>query len=277
MSVAVAISPTDLEFVCSLVHQRSAIVLDTRKEYLVLARLEPVARDAGLGGITELVTQLRAGAAGLAERVVDALTTNETSWFRDLRPFEVLREHVLPAVVAARAGDRKLRIWSAASSSGQELYSVAMLLREHFPSVLEWDLALLGTDISPTAVARAREGRYSQIEINRGLPSASLVRHFERSGAGWRVRDEVRAMTQFRPMNLAAPWAGVPPCDVVFLRNVLIYFDAPTKARIFDQVQRVLRPDGYLFLGAAETPPRDDGTWERLPYERAGCYRPNRT
>lgn len=274
MSLAVAISSTDLEYVCTLVHRRSAIKLDSSKEYLILARLDPVARDAGLDGVTELVERLRCGASDLTERVVDALTTNETSWFRDVRPFDVLREHVLPEVVAARQAERKLRIWSAASSSGQELYSIAIILREHFPETTQWDVSLLGTDISTTALGRAADGRYSQIEINRGLPSASLVRHFERAGAGWRVRDEVRSMVQFRRMNLAESWSGVPPCDVVFLRNVLIYFDVETKARIFDQLRKIVRADGYVFLGAAETPPRDERTWDRLPFERAGCYRP---
>ncbi|GIU89044.1 MAG: chemotaxis protein methyltransferase [Acidimicrobiia bacterium] len=262
----------DVEFLCALVHERSAIVLDTRKEYLLRARLEPLARKQGLSGLAELVDRLRADTGRLTDLVVDALTTNETSWFRDVAAFEALRNVVLPKLVERRRSDRQLRIWSAAASTGQELYSVAMVLRDDFPEVLGWDVKLLGTDLSPSALARARAGRYSPIEMNRGLPSAALLRHFERDGFGWRAGEQLRSMVEWREMNLARSWPVLPPFDLVLLRNVLIYFDGTTKQQVFDRMARVLRLNGFLMLGSAETPPREDGRWARVALGAVTLY-----
>ncbi len=266
-----SLAPETFAFVADLVGRRSAIRLDPGKEYLVESRLGPVARERGLG-VDEYVRRLRAAPTedGLAT-VVEALTTNETSWFRDIAPFAALRPHVLPMLRAAGATDR-VRIWSAACSTGQEPYSILMALADGFdvPSV-----EIVATDLNEQVLARAREGAYSQLEINRGLPAAMLVRHFDRVGAHWRVRADLRAKVQFRRHNLLdAPPPG--PFDLVFLRNVLIYFDMPTKRAVLDRIARVLRPGGFLVLGAAETTLGVHDGFERVEAGNAVLHRPLR-
>lgn len=246
---------TDFAFLRALLYDRAAIALGEDKEYLLEARLRPVARDLGLGSVTELLDQLRRASNQTVERrVVNAMTTNETSWFRDVHPFEALRRHVLPERIAHNAARRHLGIWSAACSSGQELYSVAMLLDGNFPELAGWSLDLVGTDLSSEMVERARLGRFSGLEINRGLPAASLVRYFERDGAGHRVREELRRRCRFDTFNLARPWPPMARFDVILLRNVLIYFDIDTKRRVLDWARRQLAPGGYLMLGSGESP-----------------------
>ena len=265
------LAPPDFEYVAQLVRRRSAIVLEPGKEYLVEARLAPLAKELGLGGPTELVAKLRGDSGPLAERVTEAMTTNETSFFRDLQPFDVLRRDVVPDLLERRASSRRLRIWCGASSSGQEPYTIAMVL-DQIPGLAGWDVEMLGTDISPEMVERARAGRYSQLEVNRGLPAPFLVKYFERDGTGYQLKEGIRRMVQYRLLNLAEPWPALGTFDIVFMRNVLIYFDVETKREIFGRIRRVLAPDGYLFLGAAETTVNIDAGFERLPRERAGCY-----
>lgn len=249
-----AVAAADFHFISSLVTQRSAIQLPPDKHYLVESRLVPLARDLGLGSVADLVAQLRrTRSADLETRVVEAMTTNETSWFRDVHPFESLRSVVLPRVLEANRTTRRLRIWSAACSTGQELYSIAMLLDSTFPELAGWDVQLLGTDINGDVVAKAQAGRYSGLEINRGLPAAHLARYFGREGTHFVVDERLRSRCTFRQMNLIAPWQYLPQQDVVFLRNVLIYFDQPTKRSVLENIRRVLSPAGHLFLGAAET------------------------
>jgi chemotaxis protein methyltransferase CheR len=268
-----AVSSTDFDYIRTLVRDRSAIVLEPGKEYLVQARLLPVARKQGIEDIRGLVERLKRGEPVLATQVVEAMTTNETSFFRDVHPFESLREDVLPDLLEKRAATRTLRIWSAAASTGQEAYTIAMTLREHFPQLHAWNVSILGTDLSGEVIERANEGRYAQIEVNRGLPAPMLVKYFERVGPAWRVTAELRRLVEFRQMNLTTAWPVLPRMDVVFLRNVLIYFDTPTKQAVLQRVRQVLAPDGYLFLGAAETTLQFDGLFERVPRARANCYR----
>ena len=267
-----ALAEADFSYVCDLVRRKSAIVLEPGKEYLVEARLSSLARDLGIPTVTDLVYKLRNGAdPRLPDRVTEAMTTNETSFFRDVQPFDVLRNHVLPELVERRRHRRSLSVWCAAASSGQEPYTIAMILHE-FPGLAGWDIRLLGTDISVEMLEKARAGRYSQLEVNRGLPATMLIRHFEKHGTEYEIKPHLRSMVEYKAMNLAAPWGNMPEFDIVFLRNVLIYFDVDTKRDIFGRTKRLLRPDGYLFLGAAETTVNLDDGFERAPYERAGCY-----
>lgn len=269
-----ALNPTDFQFVSTLVRQRSAIVLEPEKSYLLEARLTPLARAEGFASLEALVAQMRAQPFnGLHRKVVEAMTTNETSFFRDLHPFEALRQVVLPEVLKHRQATRTLNIWCAACSSGQEPYTVAMTLLEHFPQLSGWNFRILATDLSGEMVTRSRAGRYGQIEVNRGLPANLLVKWFEKKGMEWQVKPEVQRYCEFREMNLIEPWGQLPVMDVVFLRNVLIYFDVETKRQILGNVRKVLQSWGYLFLGGAETTINLGDTFERVQFDKAGCYR----
>jgi chemotaxis protein methyltransferase CheR len=261
-------------YVRELVHRGAAIVLTPDKEYLVEARLLPLARQAGLASVTEFVEQLRRAPVreGL-QRVVEALTTNETSWFRDHQPFDALRQTVLPQLLQARGTERRVSIWSAASSSGQEPYSIAMICAD-LPFPPGWSYSIHATDISEEMLNRGRAGRYSQLEVNRGLPATSLVRHFQRTGPDWQVSESLRSAVTWQRLNLAAAFPVLPRFDVVFLRNVLIYFDTATKQSILRRVRSVIRPDGYLVLGGAETTIGIDEGWERETVGRASLLRP---
>ncbi|MCU1428757.1 MAG: protein-glutamate O-methyltransferase CheR [Actinomycetia bacterium] len=267
------LATSDFDYVRALVRERSAIVLEPGKEYLVQTRLQPVAQRNGLADIGALVDRLRRGEPALATQVVEAMTTNETSFFRDAHPFEMLRTDVIPTLMESRKTQRALRIWSAASSTGQEAYTIAMTLRESFPQLAGWAVSILGTDLSRDVVEKAKEGRYAQIEVNRGLPAPLLLKYFERAGLAWKVKQELRRAVEFKQMNLIAPWPSIPRMDVVFLRNVLIYFDGDTKRAILANVRRVIAPDGYLFLGAAESTLQYDRTFERIQTARTNCYR----
>lgn len=260
----------DFEFVRRLVHEQSAIAIDEGKQYLVEARLGSLARREGMTSVGSLVGVLRSGAPHLATAVVEAMTTNETSFFRDVHPFEALRTDVIPAILEANGGTR-LEMWSAAASTGQEAYSMAFLVREHFPHIPK--VTILGTDLSHAVLDRARHGRYTQLEVNRGLPASLLIRYFERDGLEWQLDESVRRMVTFRQANLAHSLAGIPMMDVIFLRNVLIYFDAATKRSVLAAVARILRPGGFLFLGGPETTYGIDPSYERLQAGSTVCYR----
>jgi len=224
--------------------------------------------------LQDLVARLRAQPFnGLHQKVVEAMTTNETSFFRDVHPFEALKKAVLPELIKKRATERKLNMWCAASSSGQEPYTMAMILREHFPTLANWTVRFIASDISMEMLERARAGRYSQLELNRGMPAPLLVKYFQRQGMEWQIKEDLRRMVEFRQMNLADTWPSLPEMDLVFMRNVLIYFDVPTKKEILGKVRRLLRPDGYLFLGIAETTLNLDGAFERVQFDKSGCYR----
>lgn len=264
------VSSTDYEFIRKLVHDRSSIALGAGKEYLVDARLGSVAHSEGLGSVGDLVQMLRTGDPHVRDVVVNAMATNETSFFRDVHPFDAMRDTIIPEILGGNGG-RNLALWSAAASTGQEAYSLAMLVREHFPLVP--NATILATDFATDVVARAASGTFTQLEVNRGLPAALLVKNFERDGRDWRVKPAVRSMVTFRQVNLAQPLQGVPAMDVIFLRNVLIYFDLVTKRAVLTEIARRLRPGGYLFLGACETTYGIDDQYERVLVGRTTCYR----
>ncbi|WP_282946616.1 CheR family methyltransferase [Cellulomonas endometrii] len=261
-------------FVADVVRRRSAIQLEAGKEYLVESRLLPIARDAGHAGVDAYIREVRSARreTDLAV-IVEALTTNETSWFRDNTPFSAVRTHIVPALRADRPVLDTVRVWSAACSTGQEPYSLAMTLADVLGPGARFDIT--ATDLSDQVLAKAKSGRYSQLEVNRGLPAPMLVRYFQRAGADWQIADELRRAITFLKHNLLdVPPAG--PFDIVFLRNVLIYFDLETKRSILSRVHRVLKPGGFLVLGAAETTIGVDQDWERMPVERGSVYRPVR-
>ena len=266
------LSSADFAFVSALVRREAAIVLAPGKEYLVEARLIPVARQVGAASVGEFLANLqRRPNPADQRRIIDALTTNETSWFRDREPFSALTDVVLPDLVRTRGTNRNLRLWSAASSSGQEAYSLAITLQENLPA--GWAYEIMGSDISTEMIKRAEAAEYSQVEVNRGLPAAQLVQYFERAGAHWRITPALRRNVSFKLMNLTAPLPSMPPFDVIFLRNVLIYFDVATKKSVLRNVARLLRPDGWLFLGAAETTIGIDDNYERVAAGRTSAYR----
>lgn len=267
------IKPENLIYIREMVRERSAIVLESDKEYLVQSRLEPVAKEAGLSSIDELVGKLRVTHyGGLHKRVVEAMTTNETSFFRDVNPFEALKTAVIPELMTKRASQKKLNIWCGAASSGQEPYTIVMLLREHFPQLSSWTVHFLATDISTEMLDRCRQGRYSQLEVNRGLPAHLLVKYFHKKGMGWQINEELRKAVDFREMNLAGNWLPLAKMDVVFLRNVLIYFDVDTKKKILGKIRQILSSDGYLFLGGAETTMNLDDGFQRKEVGGASAY-----
>ena len=265
----------DFDFLRAFVYANSAIVLDPGKEYLATTRLGPVAEREGLGGIPDLVRSLRNQPPDrLKKRVIDAMTTNETSFFRDLHPFETLRTDIVPRLLAARPpGDRPVTIWSAACSTGQEPFTIAMLLREHFPAL---PVRILASDLSTEVLDRAREGLFSQVEVNRGLPAAKLFKWFDADRRGYRVKPEILRMVEFFQLNLVTPWPFLPQMDVIFLRNVLIYFDADTKRSILARMRRQMG-DGYLVLGGAETTLNLDEHLEIIPGAKSHFYRNRNT
>ncbi len=266
-----------LNYVRNLVRQRAGIVLDEGKDYLIESRLATVAHEMGLASIEDVIARARTPAnTNVESRVVEALTTNETTFFRDMYPFEALRETVIPQLMKARAATRTLRIWSAASSTGQEPYSIAMTLREHFPELKSWRVRILATDLAEGILDRAKLGRYRQIEVNRGLPASLLVKYFTRDGNDWVISPELRAMVDFSAFNLVTDMARYPACDIAFVRNVLIYFDLPTKQAVLRRVREVLAPDGVLFLGGTEGTTLDD-VYERVVADKAAFYRPRKS
>jgi chemotaxis protein methyltransferase CheR len=263
----------DFDDVRRLLQEHSAIALDGSKQYLVETRLAPLLRQRNLNTIGELLAQLRGQADnGLHRQIVEALVTTESSFFRDHHPFEALRKVVLPDLINRRRDERRLDIWCAATAHGQEPYSLALLIREHFPELAGWKVSLLASDISREALAKAREGRYNQIEVNRGLPAALLVRYFVQHGTDWQLQEAVRNMVDFREINLARPWPYLPRMDLVLIRNVMIYFAVETKKAILGQLARLLRPGGYLLLGGAETTINLDDSYRRIESLKSGFY-----
>jgi chemotaxis protein methyltransferase CheR len=267
-----SLTASEFAYISGLVRRDAAIVLEPGKEYLVEARLMPLARQTGAATVSEFVLRAqKKPEPDVHRRIVDALTTNETSFFRDGEPFTAMTTMVLPELVASRAPGRHLRVWSAACSSGQEAYTLAMQLHDTLPN--GWSYEILGTDISTEVLARAEAGRYSQLEVNRGLPAAALVKHFERVGSQWQVAAHLRKNVTFRRLNLAASLPPLGQFDVIFLRNVLIYFDVATKRSVLERAGSVLKPDGWLFLGSAETTIGIDDRFDRVVTGRTSAYR----
>jgi chemotaxis protein methyltransferase CheR len=269
-----AMNSTDLQVVIDLVLRKSGIVLDTSKQYLVEARLSGVVKAGGLPSIGALVAQLNQPNRAVVERlIVDAMTTNETTFYRDILPFEAVRKVILPEIIARRGAERRLAIWCAASSTGQEPYSLAMLIRESFPQLAGWNITFFASDLSRDVLDRARAGRYSQLELNRGLPAALLVKYFKKCGLDWEISPDIRKMIEFKEVNLLEAWPAMPPLDLIFIRNVLIYFGNETKMKVLGRIRGMMHPAGYLFLGGAETTMNLDDKLEYVPVEKTGCYR----
>ncbi len=269
-----AINPTDFDYISKIVKEESAIVLEKGKEYLVESRLMPLVHQEKLESLENLVRKLKAQPRGeLRDTVIEAMTTNETSFFRDIHPFETLKKEIIPDLIEKRKDRKELNIWCGASSSGQECYSLVMTLKNQFPVLDSWKITFAASDISNQMLNRCRSGIYSQLEINRGLPAPLMVKYFNRLGTEWQVKEELRKMIQFRITNLSEKWPFMPPLDLIMMRNVLIYFDVEMKKDILGRVRKLLKPDGYLFLGAAETTLNLDDNFERMPYKQSGCYR----
>jgi chemotaxis protein methyltransferase CheR len=244
----------DFDMFSTLLKQRSGLVLTQDKAYLLESRLMPVARKWNMKGLDELAGTIRTRRdEQLLRDVTEAMTTNESSFFRDQKPFDQFRDVVLPTMLQARSARRTIRIWSAACSSGQEAYSLCMLLLEEAARLQGWRIEIVGTDLSGEMVERAKAGIYTQFEVQRGLPIQLLVKHFKQIGDKWQINDKIRSMVQFREYNLLTDLSSLGQFDVVFCRNVLIYFDQPTKTRVLEGISRVLPPDGILYLGGAET------------------------
>ncbi len=243
----------DYEYLRKFLKERSGLDLSADKQYLVESRLQPLARKAGLGDIPSLVQKIKNGDGKLATDVVEAMTTNETFFFRDKIPFDHLRDTILPALMQSRAARKSLRIWSAAASTGQEAYSIAMCLKEQGTALAGWRIEIVATDLAQEVLEKSKAGIYSQFEVQRGLPIQMLVKYFTQSGDIWQLNGDVRSMVQFRQLNLLQDFSHLGTFDVIFCRNVLIYFDQDTKATIFERLAKGLEADGTLLLGAAES------------------------
>jgi len=247
-------TPKDFDWLRKLLKERSGLTLSAEKQYLLESRLLPVVRRNGLANLAELVAHLKSAAVSpLATAVIEAMTTNETYFFRDKIPFDHLRETVIPSLIAARARDKRIRIWCTAASSGQEPYSIAMILKSMAVQLRGYRVDLLATDLSGEVIERAKNGVFSQFEVQRGLPIQMLVRHFSKAGETWQIASEIRDMVQFRTLNLLNDFSPLGQFDLIFCRNVLIYFDQPSKVAVLDRLARQIPADGFLILGAAET------------------------
>jgi len=268
------VTPTEYEYLRKFLKDQSGLDLSADKQYLIESRLLPLARKAGLSGIGELVQRLQGSSSALTTSVVEAMTTNETFFFRDKVPFDHFRDTIMPEVIKARAGRRSVRIWCAAGSTGQEPYSLAMCLKEMGAALAGWRVEIVATDLSQEVLEKARAGIYSQFEVQRGLPIQMLVKYFKQAGETWQINPDVRAMVQHRQLNLLHDFSQLGTFDVIFCRNVLIYFDQDTKVSIFNRLARQIEPDGFLVLGAAETVVGLTDTFRPIS-DRRGLYRPN--
>jgi chemotaxis protein methyltransferase CheR len=266
-----SLTEENFRFLCQTVYHESGIVLDDSKGYLVEARLVPVAKDEGAASLDGLCNLIRAiGGSRIRDKVVEAMTTNETLFFRDLAPFEALENVVISEMLAKQKGSRNLRIWSAASSSGQEPYSLAMMWLEMGNAARE--LEILGTDLSEEILDKAKAGRYMQLEVNRGLPAKYLVKHFTRQNLEWEISSSIRNMVSWKKFNLKSNASMLGTFDIVLCRNVLIYFDVETKQKILKNIRKTLAPGGYLILGSSETTLNIDDSFERRQIGRAILY-----
>jgi chemotaxis protein methyltransferase CheR len=267
------VTPPDYEYLRKLLKDHSGLDLSTDKQYLIESRLLPLARKAGLADIGDLVQKMKNGSNGLITQVVEAMTTNETFFFRDKIPFDHFREKIMPEMLQARASRKSLRIWCAAGSTGQEPYSLAMCLKEMGAALGGWRVEIVATDLSNEVLEKSRAGIYSQFEVQRGLPIQMLVKYFKQIGELWQINADIRAMVQHRQLNLLHDFSQLGRFDVIFCRNVLIYFDQDTKTNIFGRLARTIEPDGFLVLGAAETVVGLTESFKPIA-DRRGLYRP---
>ena len=269
------ISAADFDYVRNYVKSKSAITLEPGKEYLVESRLSSLLAGENCKDIAELVAKMREKVdSPLHAKVVDAMTTNETFFFRDITPFEALKKNVIPDLLSRRSPNGPLSIWCAASSSGQEPYTIAMTVCEGFPALKSLGATkIIASDISSQMLAKAKSGLYTQLEVNRGLPAPLLIKYFTKIGLDWQIKDEVKNMVDYRMINLSTTFPTLPAMDIVFIRNVLIYFEVDVKKKILEQIRKVMKPDGYLFLGGSETTFNLDDNFERCDLGKTVAYR----
>lgn len=269
-----SINSIDFEYIRQLLNKKTSVILPDDKVYFVESRLTPIASSEKLNSVSQLIAKLRTYPGNdLHERVIEALMTTETFFFRDNYPFEALQKLILPELINKRKIERSLNIWSAACSSGQEPYSIAILLQEHFPVINSWNVSIIASDISEQMLKLGRTGRYNQHQINRGLSVHLRNKYFQQQGKQWEIIAEIRHQIVFQQLNLCKTWNSLPKMDLIFLRNVLIYFDIKTKQNILFQVRQLLKPDGYLFLGGGETTINIDDNFEVVRFDKAICYR----
>jgi chemotaxis protein methyltransferase CheR len=267
----------DFDYLRQMMLDYSSVVLEAGKEYLVEARLLSIVQEREMNSLGELVEELRKKSSKkLRREVVEAMLTNETSFFRDVKPFESIRELVLPDLISKRTVERTLNIWCAACSGGQEIYSLLMLIKEHFPVLEGWKLRVIASDLSLRMLEKAKRGIYSQLEVNRGLPAAYLVKYFEKVGLEWEIHENFRKSIEFISINLGTSWPVLPAMDVILMRNVMIYFDVETKKRVLNQAAKSMNLDGYLFLGGVESTINLVDQFEIVSWKQSSCYRPKR-
>lgn len=264
----------EYQYLCDFLMRSSGLALGPDKEYLIRSRLEPLAQSWGLAGIPDLVSALKKGVARLGAAVTDAMTTNETSFFRDKQPFEDFKTVLQEKIIRDRRAVQRLRIWCAASSSGQEPYSIAMLLKDSFPELTGWKVEIIATDIATKMLDRAASGIYSQFEVQRGLPIQMLVKHFQQIPEGWQIKPDIRGRITWKKLNLLDDFSALGAFDVVFCRNVLIYFENDAKRQILNRIRRQLRDDGFLLLGSAETVLGICDAFQRATGPKSSMYQP---
>ncbi|MCB1189227.1 MAG: protein-glutamate O-methyltransferase CheR [Leptospiraceae bacterium] len=268
------VNSSNFEYVSKLVKEHSSIVLESGKEYLVNSRLYELAKDSGFKGLNDFIADIRNKPFNsIHKKIIELMTTNETSFFRDFYPFETLKNDIIPEMLERKKSDKTIRIWSAACSTGQEPYSIAMILRDAIPDVDSWRIVINATDLSTTILEYAKRGVYKQVEVNRGLPVAYILKYFEQIGTEWKLKDEIRKMVVFEEINLNKPFPWWYTFDVIFMRNVLIYFEIETKKLIFEKLKQCLAPESYLFLGNAETTINLDAGFEPVTLGKSVCYR----
>jgi chemotaxis protein methyltransferase CheR len=264
----------DFDYLRHLLQSHTAVVLEPHKYYLAELHLDAIARQSGSHSIAEFVEKIKALPFGkLHVQTIEALLINETSFFRDRYPFEALRFVILPALIQSRSIEKTITIWCAACSTGQEPYSIAMLIQEYFPQLANWKIRIIASDFSGKALARAKQGSYTSTEVNRGLTPEQRDRYFQQSNGFWKIRSEIIQRVEFRQMNLIGSWSNLPTLDIIFLRNVLIYFNIETKRTILKQVQQYMHQESSLFLGSGETTLYIDPTFEPIRHENAVYHR----
>jgi chemotaxis protein methyltransferase CheR len=277
VSVELVISARDFASLRVILRRECGFVLEDGKEYLLRTRLEPMLQQGKFDSLSALVTALmQSSASHLLRELCERMVTHETSFFRDVPTFEALRNTVIPEIMQRRSAERRMQIWCAGCSTGQEPYSLAMMLHEHFPELRTWNVSLLATDLSRVPLEQARSGRFSQLEVNRGLPISLLVKYFEQQGTHWQLRPLLRSTVTFEERNLVSSWAGLPSMDLVLMRNVMIYFDVETRKEMLGRLLPLLQPAGYLVLGASESTQGIDSSYRRVEAIRSGVYQPAR-
>lgn len=271
-----SISESDFKYVSDLAYKMSAIVLKPGKEYLVTSRLKSVAADHDCDSLESLIALMRVKSSieAVHAAAIDALTTNETLFFRDIKPFESLRKEVLPALIKSNADTKSIRIWSAACSTGQEPYSLAMLIKENFPQLASWRVSITATDLSETVLKKAKSASYNQIEVNRGLPAPLLFKYFKQENSLWIIKEEIRKMVEFKKLNLIENWPLTPSFDIIMIRNVLIYFDLETKRSILNKIKDRIKKTGTLILGSSESTVSIDQSWTPVKLADSIIYQP---